>query len=181
MSSENPFHSAVDAVFQNWTALQFAVDQGAAGPQSADIAKWMVSATVQWFSENKNLEVDEVEDFLVDIVNQEFNVLIDDGSVGETSKLVCDFYRLCSSTSSRGECEAEIKRRLQALPKCDLSKCKVDEGAEEALEEVEENVEQNSNNADTTTTTNDSMDIDEQPIPEQDSDRWTVVQPRKKN
>jgi pre-rRNA-processing protein TSR2 len=139
MSSENPFHSAVEAVFQNWTALQFATSQGAAGPQSADIAKWMVSATVQWFSENKNLEFDEVEDFLLDIVNQEFDVLIDDGSVTETSKLVCDFYRLCS----RGDCEAELKSRLQALPKCDLSKFIVDNRAE-TLEEVdeEENVEQ---------------------------------------
>jgi len=177
MSSDNLFHSAVDAVFQNWTALQFAVDQGAAGPQSADIAKWMVSATVQWFSENKNLENDEVEDFLLDIVNREFNVLIDDNSVTEISKLVCDFYRLCSSTSSRGDCEAEIKRRLQALPKCDLSKCKVDNGAEalEDVDEEEENIEQN------TTTTNDSMDIDEQPKPEeQDPDGWIMVQPRKK-
>merc|ERR550519_2790963 len=87
--SETPFHSAVDAIFQNWTALQLSVSQGSAGPQSADIARWMVSATVQWFSENKNLECDEVEDFLTDIVNQEFNVLIDDGSVTETSKLVC--------------------------------------------------------------------------------------------
>ena len=141
MSSDNLFHSAVDAVFQNWTALQLAVTQGAAGPQSANIAKWMVSATVQWFSENKNLEYDEVEDFLADIINQEFNVLIDDGSVTETSKLVCDFYRLCSS--SKEDWEAEFKRRLQVLPKCDLSKCIVDKG-EETLEVVdeEENIEQ---------------------------------------
>jgi len=171
MSSENPFHSAVEAVFQNWTALQFAISQGAAGPQSADIAKWMISATVQWFSENKNLEFDEVEDFLLDIVNQEFDVLIDDGSVTETSKLVCDFYRLCS----RGDCEAELKRRLQALPKCDLSKCKVNEGAE-ALENVDEKEE----NADTTTT-NDNMGKDEQPKPEeQDPDDELTGEPPKK-
>ena len=170
MSSDNLFHSAVDAVFQNWTSLQFAVDQGAAGHQSVDIAKWMVSTTVQWFSDNKNLENDEVEDFLLDTINQEFDVLIDDNSVTVISELVCDFYRLCSSTLSRGDCEAEIKRRLQALPKCDLSKWKVD------FDEEEENIEQ------TTTTTNESMDIDEQPKPEeQDPDGWTVVKPRKKS
>ena len=171
MSSENPFHSAVEAVFQNWTALQFAIRQGAAGPQSADIAKWMVSATVQWFSENKDLEFDEVEDFLLDTVNQEFDVLIDDDSVTETSRLICDFYRLCS----REDCEAELKSRLQALPKCDLSKCKVDEGAE-VLEDVdeEENIEQ------ITAATND-MNINEQPKPEeQDPDGWVMVKPRKK-
>ena len=141
MSSGNLFHSAVDAIFQNWTALQSAVHQGAAGPESVDIAKWMVSATEQWFNENKNLEYDEVEDFLTDIVNQEFNFIIDDGSVTKTSKLVCDFYRLCSS--SKEDWEAEFKRRLQVLPKCDLSKCIVDKG-EETLEVVdeEENIEQ---------------------------------------
>jgi len=178
MSSENPFHSAVEAVFQNWTALQFAIRQGAAGPQSADIAKWMVSATVQWFSENKDLEFDEVEDFLLDTVNQEFDVLIDDDSVTETSKLICDFYRLCS----REDCEAELKSRLQALPKCDLSKCKVNEGAEalENVDEKEENVEPNSNNADTTTT-NDNVRKDEQPKPEeQDPDDDSTGEPPKK-
>merc|ERR1712008_621870 len=120
----------------------------------------------------------EVEDFLLDIVNQEFNVLIDDGSVTETSKLVCDFYRLCS----RGDCEAELKSRLQALPKCDLSKCKVNEGAEalENVDEKEENVEPNSNKADTTTT-NDNMGKAEQPKPEeQDSDEKLTGEPPKK-
>ena len=58
------FHTAVAAVFKNWTALQLAVSQGAAGPQSAAIATWMVEATVQWFAENKDLECYEVEDFL---------------------------------------------------------------------------------------------------------------------
>ena len=178
MSSDNLFHSAVDAVFQKWMALQFAIDQSMARPQSSDIAKWMVSATVQWFSENKNLEFDEVEDFLLDIVNQEFDVLIDDGSVTETSKLVCDFYRLCS----REDCEAELKSRLQALPKCDLSKCKVNEGAEalENVDEKEENVEPNSNNADTTNT-NDNVGKDEQPKPEeQDPDDELTGEPPKK-
>ena len=173
MSSDNLFHSAVDAVFQKWMALQFAINQSTARPQSSDIAKWMVSATVQWFSENKNLQYDEVEEFLADIVNQAVNVLIDDGSVTETSKLVCDFYRLCSL--SNVDSEAEIKCRLQVIPKWDLSKCKVDKGAE-TLEDVdeEENIEQ------ITAATND-MYIDEQPKPEeQDPDGWTMVKPRKK-
>ena len=51
------FHIAVEAIFKNWTALQMAVKQGSAGPQSQAIASWLVEATVQWFSENKNLEV----------------------------------------------------------------------------------------------------------------------------
>lgn len=120
--SETTFHSAVEAIFQNWSALQLTVSQGAAGPKSKDIAKWMVSATVQWFSENKDLECDEVEDFLTDIITQEFNVQFDDGSAAEVSKLVCEFYTL----STAPNCENEFKRRFEELPKCDLSKCQVD-------------------------------------------------------
>jgi len=167
--SEAPFHSAVDAIFQNWTALQLAVSQGAAGAQSADIAKWMVSATVQWFSENKNLECYEVEDFLIDIVNQEFNVLIDDGSPAEISRLICDFYKLSRSRDS----EDELNRRLQELPKCDLSKCQVDEGPSE-----EENIEC-SNDVNNSMSAL-SLEVDEPKPEEQDPDGWTVVKPRKK-
>merc|ERR1719357_1707343 len=95
--SEISFYTAVDSIYQNWTALQLIVSNGAAGPKSKDIAKWMVSATVQWFSENKDLECDEVEDFLTDIITQEFNVQFDDGSAAEVSKLVCEFYTLSTS------------------------------------------------------------------------------------
>ena len=43
--NETPFYSAVNAIFENWTALQLIVSQGAAGSESANIAKWMVTAT----------------------------------------------------------------------------------------------------------------------------------------
>ena len=50
------FRFAVDAILKNWDALQMVVGHGAAGPESAKIAAWMVDATVQWFGENKDLE-----------------------------------------------------------------------------------------------------------------------------
>jgi len=121
--TETPFYSAVNAIFQNWTALQLIVSQGAAGSESANIAKWMVTATVQWFSDNEDLECYEVEDFLLDIINQEFNVQMDDGSEKDVSKLVCEFYKLSSSPKYK----AEFERRFQELPKCDLTKCQVND------------------------------------------------------
>ena len=169
MAASSPFHSAVDAIFQNWTALQLAVSQGAAGPQSADKAKWMVPATVQWFSENKDLECYEVEDFLIDVLNQEFNVLVDDGSVTEISRLVCEFYRL----STTKDCQEELQRRLQALPKCDLSKCQVEQGEPGEEQHVDEEC--------SNTDDEHGMDVDEQKAEtEEDPDGWTVVKPRKK-
>jgi hypothetical protein len=153
------FQDAVSALFQNWTALQLAVEQGAAGPESAAIAQWMVQATVQWFAENKNLECYEVEDFLSDIVNAEFNVLIDDGSLPDISQKVCEFYALSQKSDT-----SEFLKRLQALPqKCDLSRCKVENPSEDQPEastmEVDQDIEQ----------------------PEKaDPDGWTVVTRKKK-
>lgn len=158
------FHAAVDAVLQNWTALQFAVSQGAGGAQSAAIAKWMVDATVQWFAENKDLDSDEVEDFLLDIVNNEFNVLIDDGSVSDVSKLICEFYRLDNSNAAG---RAELTQKLEKMPKkCDLSSCKV---AEESNTVAANDAEEDDN---------DEMEVDSKP--QQDPDGWTVVSRKKK-
>lgn len=151
------FRSAVDVVLQNWTALQLAVSQGAAGPQSAAIAKWMVEATVQWFSENKDLETYEVEDFLVDIVNQEFNLIIDDGSVVETSRLICEFFALSNSNKE------ELTKRVKALPKCDLTSCKVEPDESEEKENSE-----------------DIMETEEPNEPQEDPDGWTTVSRKKK-
>lgn len=178
MAASSPFHSAVDAIFQNWTALQLAVSQGAAGPQSADKAKWMVSATVQWFSENKDLECYEVEDFLADVVNREFNVIIDDGSLTEISRLVCEFYRL----STTKNCQEEFQRRLQALPKCDLSKCQVQVEQGEPEEVVVEQQQQQTADEDKDDDHGlSTLSLDEQKTEtEEDPDGWTVVKPRKK-
>lgn len=158
------FHTAVAAVFKNWTALQLAVSQGAAGPQSAAIATWMVEATVQWFAENKDLECYEVEDFLSDIVHQEFNVLIEDGSVSEVSSTVCNFYRLSQSN------EAELLSQLEKLPKCDLTQCKVENDAPATstphCDDEDMEVENNSSEPAAVTET-------------VDPDGWTVVGSRK--
>ena len=126
MKSDLRFKMAVEAIINNWTALQMGVDQNAAGPESKAIAAWIPNATVQWFSENKDLQPDEVEDFLLDIINQYFkDFLIQDGSAEETSKLVCKFYTLANNRSVDDD---SFKTSLQALvPKCDLSGCKIAE------------------------------------------------------
>jgi hypothetical protein len=160
------FPNAVDVIFKNWTALQLAVSQGAGGPQSRAIAAWLVNATAQWFSENRDLEPYEVESFLEDIINTEFNMVIEDCSIKEVSKLLCDLYALCSSNAS----ETDVEARLQTLPKCDLSACRLDTAAED---ENELECEQNNSEA--------SMEVDSSeassPV---DPDGWTTVSRKKK-
>jgi len=162
MTSTDSFKVAVSAIFRNWTALQLAVNQGAAGPHSASIASWMIDATVQWFRENKDLERDEVEDFLAEILNNEFNLVVEDGSIREVSSLVCEFFQLCSTCAD----EATVMKRLEQLPNCDLSKCKVESPQEEAIPASDD------------ANDDDSMEIEETNLPVDDG--WTVVSRKKK-
>ena len=169
-SSDLQFKAAVEAILKNWTALQMAVAQNAAGAESKAIAAWMPEATVQWFSENKDLQADEVEDFLSDIINQYFNVLVQDGSTEETSKLICKFYAL-SKDKSVGE--EKFKSTLQAsLPKCDLSVFKIASDDEtEAISDTEEEV----------TADLESMSLKDNSEPTVDAEGFTVVSHKKKN
>ena len=110
------FKAAIDAIFKNWEALQMLVKDMAGGPQSREKAEWMVGVLENWFYENKDLEAFEVSDFLDKICINEFNVSIDDGSLDDVARSVCEFFAICKS--SDGE---TVLTKLQSLPKCDLT------------------------------------------------------------
>jgi pre-rRNA-processing protein TSR2 len=161
------FRTAVEAILKNWTALQLAVSQHAAGGHSAAVANWMVDAVLQWFSENKDLQPFEVSEFLEDILNQEFNVIIEDGSSDEIGTFICEFFSLCLTKS-----EEEVVARLRTLPKCDLAACRVEsdeQGTEANQAELAGNLE--------------DMDLDVEPTkkqPEVDPEGWQVITRKKK-
>merc|ERR1712150_149229 len=172
---------------------------GSAGPQSQAIASWMVEATVQWFYENKNLQIFEVEEFFEDILNHEFNLVAEDGSVHETSKLVCKYYNLCTNTDITAENIYE--RLVKNLPKCDLSQCKVDSSTNDEDivddqqhsddEETTENgiiaenlvkIPTNGDNNSEMMETEDTINTDDSitATVQTDSDGWTIISRKKK-
>ena len=121
MAAEH-FGTAVDAIFANWPGLQLVINQNSLGQPKQVVAQWLVDSTVQWFSENKDLEQYEVEEFLDAVIDKEFNCLMQDGSSRDTAAMLCEFYTLCFSSRTSDE---DIRTKLRALPKCDLSKCQV--------------------------------------------------------
>ena len=177
------FRNSVDAIFKNWTALQLAVSQGAGGPQSKAIADWMADAVVQWFGENQNLEAYEVTEFLENIVNQEFNLIVDDGSADEIGTTICEFYQLCTSSKSN----TDILAKIHSLPKCDLSKCKVEgQSQEDEAASLDENMlEEKLNDMevdldDQHTSSNAASEAQESSKTEPDPDGWVTVGRKKK-
>ena len=116
------FKVAISALFKNWTALQMLVGTGAGGPQSREKAEWMTGATENWFYENKDLEVYEVSVFLDEILINEFNVSVDDGSLEDVARSICEFYRLCQFSD-----EETLMSKLKSLPKYDLANVQIQE------------------------------------------------------
>ena len=173
LSVDRNFYTSCDAILKNWTALQLAVTQEAGGPQSKAKAQWFADALVQWFNENKDLEADEVTYFLEQLMMQEFNLRVEDGSSDEIGVSICKFYKLCTSSKTSEEIISEIR----TLPKCDLSRCQI-EGENSNPQIIQDRKLEEQLN---------SMEVDSslpsdssKPKQEPDADGWLVVDRKKK-
>uniref|UniRef100_A0A673GQY1 Pre-rRNA-processing protein TSR2 homolog n=1 Tax=Sinocyclocheilus rhinocerous TaxID=307959 RepID=A0A673GQY1_9TELE len=87
-STRELFSEAVRAVLETWPVLQIAVDNGFGGAYSQQKAEWMVDALQQYFVDNDELQQDEVEDFISDLMNNEFDTVVDDGSLPQVYRVV---------------------------------------------------------------------------------------------
>ncbi|ELU00661.1 hypothetical protein CAPTEDRAFT_79388, partial [Capitella teleta] len=88
---------------------QLAVQHGFGGMESAEKARWMVHAVEQWFRENSGIEPYELEDFLADIMNNEFETVTSDGSLEQVSADICQCFNWCAA----GNLAAVEQRLLQ--------------------------------------------------------------------
>ena len=161
------FSTAVETIYANWMALRMLIANSAGGSDSEAIGRWMIQATVQWFNENKNLEVDEVEDFLADVIEDSFNgVSVEDGSYKEIAALLVNMFNVCGSGNG-----ALIRAELDKLPR---SSTRLDECQREEQESDE----------DASSDEEDTMDVDEKAPsksePIVDEDGFTLVTRKKK-
>ena len=94
MSSTNPpqssvlFARGVIARLAYWPALRIAVDQGWGGPQSAEKRTWLASVLVDDFEAQTDPapDADYVEDRLLQVMADEFDAVLEDGSAEAVAK-----------------------------------------------------------------------------------------------
>nr|XP_026263213.1 pre-rRNA-processing protein TSR2 homolog [Urocitellus parryii] len=75
------FRAGVRAALEAWPALQIAVENGFGGVHSQEKAEWLGGAVEDYFIRNADLELDEVEDFLGELMTNEFDTVVEDGSL----------------------------------------------------------------------------------------------------
>ena len=117
------FTAAVERVLGAWQAMRMITANAPPGVDGREIERWLPGATVQWVSENRDLEREEVMEFLdvalADAVQQ--NVSIEDGSLYQVAKKILRMQDVCSTSSQQ-----VIEREMSKLPPlADVSGCQV--------------------------------------------------------
>ena len=77
------FTHATALIIHSWSALDIAVQNEWAGPDSSEIRDWLGGVIVDMFSfppAPKQIDVDDVEDVLLQIVADEFELRLEDDS-----------------------------------------------------------------------------------------------------
>jgi len=100
MSAMSIIVPIIRSVFSRWTALQLAVTHSMGGPQSESKYEAFIHAFGQFLVRNvrpsisiTNLEQD-IQEYLDDVLDDEFNTVLDDGSSQELAQLFVRYIQL---------------------------------------------------------------------------------------
>lgn len=74
------FDLAISLILSNWEALAAAVQNGWGGPDSEDKRDWFAGAISELFTSNPSTDGEDVEDVLLQVMADEFDVGLEDGS-----------------------------------------------------------------------------------------------------
>src|ERR1700754_5211374 len=74
------FDLGISLILFNWDALTAAVQNGWGGPDGEDKRAWFAGAISELFTANPSTDAEDVEDMLVQVMGDEFEVGLEDGS-----------------------------------------------------------------------------------------------------
>ncbi|XP_026484455.1 pre-rRNA-processing protein TSR2 homolog [Vanessa tameamea] len=106
------FKPIVDLVFNNWTALQLAVEHGMGAPGGEKTAQLMSVYVARYCVENV-VDRDDLTELLEDLMDEEFETVCHDNSPKEVSSLLVFFLGLLKEGR-----HDELRSHIEAMPKC---------------------------------------------------------------
>lgn len=86
------FRKAVRYVLTEWPSLNIAIENGMGGPQAKQKQCWMCDHIGEMYTQNKDVDL---EDYLAELVNNEFDTIIEDGSLEYNAKWIEKFFKDC--------------------------------------------------------------------------------------
>ncbi|OLL25643.1 Pre-rRNA-processing protein TSR2 [Neolecta irregularis DAH-3] len=89
------FELGVALILYKWTVLRVAVENHWGGPDSGDKRDWLAGAVVDLFEDGSQVCEEDVEARLLQVMQDEFNVDVDDDSACENARDIMIIYQEC--------------------------------------------------------------------------------------
>ncbi|GIY06000.1 pre-rRNA-processing protein TSR2 homolog [Caerostris darwini] len=164
MEGDSVFLSYVRFTFKKWTGFQQAITEGMGGEFAKEKEAWLATEVENYFKRYDSVHPDEIEDYVGEMIENEFNTYFEDGSLQLVSKKLCEAYQLSLTNT-----EAEIFQEMKNSPIFNLSNDNsVKESLQSSTQEQSEEVA--------------SKKMENLTIAENDEDDgWTTVTKKGKN
>ncbi|XP_020626707.1 pre-rRNA-processing protein TSR2 homolog [Orbicella faveolata] len=117
-ASSDILFDSVRFVLSNWTVIQLAVEHGFGGRDTAEKAEWMVNVINQVLRENETIENYELEDYIEEILFNEFHTVAEDESLPKVVQKLCAFQRLWKEGNTK-----QIQQEISSAPRQKLTPC----------------------------------------------------------
>ncbi|KAM5290941.1 pre-rRNA-processing protein TSR2 homolog isoform 1-T1 [Glossophaga mutica] len=177
------FGAGVRAALEAWPALQIAVENGFGGVHSQEKAEWLGGAVEEYFFRNADLELDEVEDFLGELMTNEFDTVVEDGSLPQVSQQLNTMFHHFQRGDGTAlkEMASSITQRKCRVRATTLTTAKETDEDVDSVEDMEVTATNDGAAADGVCPQPESSGPDSQTIKEEDivEDGWTIVRRKK--
>lgn len=91
---QKKFELSIALTLAAWPALTLAVQNSWGGPQSSEKRDWFAGAISELIESTPDADVEYVEQFLLQVMNDEFEICLDDGSGEEIAATIVGFRKL---------------------------------------------------------------------------------------
>ena len=91
---QNKFDLAIALTLSSWPSLTLAVQNSWGGPDSSEKRDWFAGAISDLIIATPDADVEYVEEFLLQIMNDEFDVNVDDDSAAEVAAKIVGLRKL---------------------------------------------------------------------------------------
>ncbi|KAL4817273.1 Pre-rRNA-processing protein TSR2-domain-containing protein [Aspergillus spinulosporus] len=85
-----------------WPALTLAVTSNWGGPNSADKRDWLCGAISDMIADRPETDAEDLEDVLIQVMNDEFDVVVDDESAGEVADRIMEIRKMVENGEFNG-------------------------------------------------------------------------------
>ncbi|XP_025789937.1 pre-rRNA-processing protein TSR2 homolog isoform X2 [Puma concolor] len=175
------FGAGVRAALEAWPALQIAVENGFGGVHSQEKAAWLGGAVEEYFFRNADLELDEVEDFLGELMTNEFDTVVEDGSLPQQLQTMFHHFQRGDGAALKEMASHITQRKFKVRATAVTTARVTDEDDADSVEEMEVTAMNDGAATDGVCLQPESSGPDSQTIKEEDivEDGWTIVRRKK--